>query len=87
MKEVTFLCGKEIESRVRDILKGTGKRCAVAFWSEGWLDSCGLDFSSAKIIVDVSMGMTSSGAISLLLSKGAELKHRFQFHGKCIFPT
>ncbi|WP_323038595.1 hypothetical protein [Gemmobacter sp.] len=77
-----FLTGSQIQQAVLEVMRGGNRRCAVAFWSKNWVNGAGIDWADTRIVLDVSMGMTSPEAIETLVVQGAIVRHCLGFHGK-----
>ena len=77
-----FLAGSQIQQAVLEVMRGRDRRCAVAFWSKNWVNGAGIDWADTRIVLDVSMGMTSPEAIETLGKHKATVKHAPNFHGK-----
>jgi hypothetical protein len=81
-----FLSDRELGPAIKELMKGTGLRCAVAFWGHGAAYNLFGDEPLAygtKIICDLTMGGTNPGELKALGSPENEnLKHLPGLHAK-----
>jgi hypothetical protein len=65
-----FLVSKELSVKIREVLRGENRRCAVAFWGKGSAaflkSSSSGDTRDAKIVCDLSMGATDPNELKNL---------------------
>jgi hypothetical protein len=77
----SFLTSELLSAKIREVLSGENRRCAVAFWGTGsseLLKSCSkVDSMDAKIVCDVSMGGTFWKELQIL---GAPKNEKLRFH-------
>jgi hypothetical protein len=80
MQMPLFLTGKSLTQAIKKVAGGHDLRCAVAFWGLGaahFLEEAGADLSAARILCDLSMGVTSADA---LVELGAPTNKRLCRH-------
>jgi hypothetical protein len=77
----SFLTSELLSQKIREVLSGEDRRCAVAFWGTGsseLLKSCSkVGSMDAKIVCDVSMGGTFWKELQIL---GAPKNKKLRFH-------
>jgi hypothetical protein len=77
----SFLTSELLSQKIREVLSGENRRCAVAFWGSGaseLLKACSkVNSMDAKIVCDLSMGGTYPKELEAL---GAPKNERLRYH-------
>lgn len=83
-EEGEFLSGNDLGRRIRKVASGQGVCCAIAFWSKNGVDEIFPNgVATARIVCDISMGLTSADALSALGGPdNKRLLHKIGLHAK-----
>jgi hypothetical protein len=85
MTDTLFLYGAALAERIRELTRGAGVRCAVAYWGEGAREMLFADRAGGvapRVVCDLVRGGTNPDEIEDLRGAGVEVRMAHMLHAK-----